>query len=705
MTDSNVGAEENVASSGAHVEGTSTCEIEEAVGPEVSDGGSSTLGEAVTPHTIINYLEIEDEEDELFKQTPSPPRRKGDGARVIEADLGFDDDEDNPASMRPRKSRGGSDLISRVASTDNPATSDCNLYNSDMPVDNLTLEETEMHPLDGLSMPSWIGDYQQQWNENVFANNQQDSNPSIPLNPDASYSRLLGKETASDSDCESFDTQTSLESGLSTTWKVGDTLGEPEEEPALPSNISQPKPPNPSSGIWNRLFRAKDPNRTKFEKYAHDLRSCIDEMEQGINDCQSQIKAIKKEMRKETKKWRRYAQVTMENMARTYFENRLLHVNSKIHVFAKRLEVLNQRLNQVQQVLDGKDMKSFNIQWFDEDGNFLHPTALPLPEDAQTLTESCETMETVVADLRQQYTELKKQSTQKKSREQRHNFFTKEIDIAFQHKQIARGTDADNKFHWHPSHIEGTQLNFNCLVLDQRYSPGVLLHRWYSKIEKQDKVEPQLITGFIDYLSKYLIGHYNLDSKYYQTIILFLERLIFPRIVASDKKPLFRSQMTDAEKKQDEVFREKAAWLRTLSQDKLGINPKFCKKDIDESNLEKYDRADLPFGPCIEALVGEARVQVPTDILYSILQAILKINVCAQSYCSNKDEMIGADDLFPMVVYVVVHSKVPDINARLGFLERYLKFEHAHRGEAAMCRSLLQAAVAYITSCDKTDFE
>ena len=97
-----------------------------------------------------------------------------------------------------------------------------------------------------------------------------------------------------------------------------------------------------------------------------------------------------------------------------YFENRLLHVNSKIHVFAKRLEVLNQRLNQVQQVLDGKDMKSFNIQWFADDGNFLHPTALPLPEDAQSLTESCETMETVVADLRQQYTELKKVNFQEK---------------------------------------------------------------------------------------------------------------------------------------------------------------------------------------------------------------------------------------------------------------------------------------------------
>jgi len=663
---------------------------------ENSDGRDSTSELTITP---LDYLEVEDE-DELFTQTLKT--KKGEN-RIIEANLGFDDD-DEPQSVRRRDARG---IEAPTIGIDDPITSDevakCNLDNF-TPVDILNMEETDDHPLDGLNISSWIGEYQEQWNENVLKNSED-----VPhaLNPEQSYSRLLMGREPSDSDAESVDTQASLESGTN-TWKVGDTLGEIDEIDVPPPNINQPKPANPSSGIFSRLFRAKDVNRTRFEKYAHDLRSCIDDMEQGINDCQSQIKAIKKEMRKETKKWRRYAQVTMENMARTYFENRLLYVNSRIQLFARRLEVLNGRLNQVQQVLDGKDMNTFNIEWFGDDGELIPPNALPLPADAIDLTESCLTMEGVVADLRSQYTELKKQSLKKKSKEERKPHFEKELDIAYKRRQHARHATEESKFHWHPAYVEGTQLNFNCLVLDQRYSPGVLLHRWYSKIEKQPEVEPTSITSFIDYLATYLISHYKLDPKYYQTIVLFLERLIFPRIMTANKKPLFRSQMTEKEIEQDQLFRSKATWLRQLSQENIGINPKFCKKDIDESNLETCRKADVPFGPCIEALVGEARVQVPTDILQNILQAIRKINSCAQSYCNNNNEnkeiMIGADDLFPMVVYVVVHSKVRDINARLGFLERYVKHAVKYFGEAALCLSLLQAAVAYISSREPKDF-
>eukprot|EP00494_Astrolonche_serrata_P024559 UN24818 len=283
-------------------------------------------------------------------------------------------------------------------------------------------------------------------------------------------------------------------------------------------------------------------------------------------------------MKRETKKWRRFAQVTMENSARTYFENRLLYIGSKLRVSSVRLETFQERLNQVSMVLDGKDMNAYGKTWFDENGNFIAPLNLPLSKESEQLVESCNTMEQVVADLKKQYLEDKQVASQRKTREERHTDFTNILDLAFAKQTSARCSTEASKFYWHPPHIKGTQLKFNCLVLDERYSPGVILRRWYSKTEKQESVDPQAITAFIDYLAKYLINHYTLDDKYTRTLILFLDRLIFPRIKCKDKKPLSISQRTDVEKKADELFYKKSCWLRLCTQDQMGIKKIFVKR-------------------------------------------------------------------------------------------------------------------------------
>lgn len=617
-------------------------------------------------------------EDELmFSQTPTPCSNK---RKQIVANLGFDDDDDAPVIRRD------------LSGSEEPASP---------PLDNLALESTENHPL-ALSdqLPSWIGTLQQQYQTNVNIENENSEPQRSPSSNSISYEISKIKEPdPSDSDAESI--------GSNAQWNVSESCNAEENKSVGDENlpkIGQPLAAPRSNSFFGRLFRSKDPNRTQFERYAQELRHAIDDEEQSIEDCQNEAKQIKKDMRKETKKWRRFAQVSMENMARTYFENRLLLIGSKIEISAARLEVLNERLNHVGRVLDGQNMNSLSVVWFDESGNFMAPTDLPVPPEVHNMIESCNTMKQVVDDLKIQYMELRKESSVKKKRDERHGSFSKVLEIAYTQKQSARHSNVESKFYWHPPHIPGTQLKFNCLVLDERYSPGILLRRWYSKVEKQESVEPQAITAFIDYLTKYLINHYNLDSKYFATIVLFLDRLIFPRIKSNNKKPLFRAQQTEQESKADHIFFKKSCWLRLLTQEQIGINPDFCKKEIDENDLSKYDKLDVPFGPAIQNLV-EARVFVPTDIFYSILQSIRCINSCAQAHCYKENAVICADDLFPMVVYVVVHSRLSDINTRLGLLERYIKHEIKYFGEAAICLSLLQAAVAYISGRTPSEFD
>ena len=71
-------------------------------------------------------------------------------------------------------------------------------------------------------------------------------------------------------------------------------------------------------------------------------------------------------------------------------------------------------------------------------------------------------------------------------------------------------------------------------------------------------------------------------------------------------------------------------------------------------------------------------------------QMFVFINLrCAQDYATG-DARVTADDLFPMVVYVVMNSNLDDLNQRLGFLERYIKEEVKFFGEPAICLTLLQ---------------
>jgi hypothetical protein len=53
-------------------------------------------------------------------------------------------------------------------------------------------------------------------------------------------------------------------------------------------------------------------------------------------------------------------------------------------------------------------MNSLSVVWFDESGNFMAPTDLPVPPEVHNMIESCNTMKQVVDDLKIQYMELRK---------------------------------------------------------------------------------------------------------------------------------------------------------------------------------------------------------------------------------------------------------------------------------------------------------
>jgi len=487
------------------------------------------------------------------------------------------------------------------------------------------------------------------------------------------------------------------------TWRAADEDNEFSHKiPHItlqPPKVGQPKPAEPRKGLFSRFFRSRDMNRAKFERYAYTLRSAIESFEQNIQKNQKETKKIRKLMSKDTAKWRKFAATMMEDMARNYYENWLLLASCRVQVAARRMEVAQEWFNDAQQVLDGRNMNSFAHRWFGPDGGFIPPDNIPLPEDALEVVQSCETMEQVVSALQEQYKAKKKEAERKKSREERRVILLEILELAYETRQIARHSTKEHEFHWHPHDLQApqqqsAQVLFNSFILDQRHSPGILIHKWYSTIEKDTSVSPQSIIEFIEYLSAHLAGFHMLERRHNQIISLFLERLIFPRILICKEIPLYTFQIQPEDLERDKKFIENCAWMCNLTQDKLGMNPMFQKRD---------DDGEKPFQLAIDA-ISEIKKKVPTDILFSILDTVRKINQCAQDYAIG-DARVTADDLFPMVVYVVINSDLDDLNQRLGFLERYIKEEVKFFGEPAICLTLLQAAVAYICERSPEDFK
>merc|ERR1712154_622540 len=57
---------------------------------------------------------------------------------------------------------------------------------------------------------------------------------------------------------------------------------------------------------------------------------------------------------------------------------------------------------------------------------------------------------------------------------------------------------------------------------------------------------------------------------------------------------------------------------------------------------------------------------------------------------------LSADDLFPILVWIIIHCRIDDIHMRLGYLQKFLDDSIKFFGEVGMCLSLVQAAAEFI---------
>ncbi|XP_043839669.1 VPS9 domain-containing protein 1 isoform X2 [Dromiciops gliroides] len=114
------------------------------------------------------------------------------------------------------------------------------------------------------------------------------------------------------------------------------------------------------------------------------------------------------------------------------------------------------------------------------------------------------------------------------------------------------------------------------------------------------------------------------------------------------------------------------------------------------------ESASYPYCTAVQELGLMVLESCPQKKLECIVRALRKICECAEEYCRAKESRlqpsmmaIGADDLLPILSYVVLKSNLPQLVSECAALEEFIH-EGYLIGEEGYCLTSLQSALSYV---------
>eukprot|EP01084_Bolivina_argentea_P089620 161671_1 len=263
---------------------------------------------------------------------------------------------------------------------------------------------------------------------------------------------------------------------------------------------------------------------------------------------------------------------------------------------------------------------------------FKNPNDLQLASNIAGLQDALVTLIDVESKLRTQYESLIKTIMIQQTPSARGNVYRKLILSAYGEKYLIRSQN----YHYHPPDDKGLQVEFNCLLIDDRYCEGKLLRKWRKDIQKKYQKTKYIVSAedvgdFLQDITTLILREYpiyqrddwdpkclddkdttnlidiskmhNYKMKYvdtYYVLKLYLDRLVFPRLsfnnnqnckdnnddtnhtiienIKDKKIPIWISLYSAEEKEFDKEFDMNCEWMRNLSQSQIGIPLNFQKR-------------------------------------------------------------------------------------------------------------------------------
>jgi len=470
-----------------------------------------------------------------------------------------------------------------------------------------------------------------------------------------------------------------------------------ESEEAKSSGYPIGQPKKASSWFMSKVTKIlkTDPNRIEFERYIKLCEKTIKEIEERNRRHESVMAEAEELMKTDIQRWQRFANTDLMSMARTYFEHRKLYLESRIERNRVLCELIQENVDACDKVLAGSDIENYRNKLFDGGNSFINPHSLIRKSEGKKLWDdsTMKTMKSCLSHLKNQYTHAVAKATLKESENSRKKAFHTLLAEAYDKRdRCVRSASEENAFYYHEPAID-TQTKFNRLLIDERTKIGEFLNRWRRAVETDERIDlGSAILHLIPYVCSFLVEKYDIPPHFKRCLRLFVDRLLFPRIRGYKGLPVFETLRTKRESDGDAIFTKYCKRLRANGQQDI---PEVFRKVSDTPFDPEVVSSNMPYYDAMQAMHDATRFVVPTDILHALLRALRLIHTDGQKYASEKGQRaaLSADDLFPIVVFVLTHSRIDDVNTRLGHLERFLPKSVKNFGEVGLTLCLIQAGV------------
>jgi len=266
------------------------------------------------------------------------------------------------------------------------------------------------------------------------------------------------------------------------------------------------------------------------------------------------------------------------------------------------------------------------------------------------------------------------------------------------------------------------QIKFSEQVEDERTREGRLFQRWVEmvKLKTTEKTHPEEVMAFVNYYVQCLkqswgmrvdtpleyafekAGLPSADAALLQLVQDIVFRRLWHLVFGYNK------ETNDVK---DLIWRQKVLGVRKLPFKQLGV-PKeyfpegFIEEDAEEqtAGVRQQESAEpieapssFPF-QCSSWMLSQMGICLtPKSMITCMFQGIELLQTEAQKY-SKESSLLGADALFPIFAFSILHADLPYIHQCLQFLKNFSGSDAM--GEEVYYMTMMEAAVAFIMKFD-----
>jgi len=170
---------------------------------------------------------------------------------------------------------------------------------------------------------------------------------------------------------------------------------------------------------------------------------------------------------------------------------------------------------------------------------------------------------------------------------------------------------------------------------------------------------------------------------------LCVDLVLFPRVYPS----LF-DWFLQKNKENDELVDKKFQIFAAVQPAHVGVRKQFWLEDTSSG------KTNPPYQKAIDFLRRLSSITTTSSKLQCLVDTSKAVVECASKYWEGKQSVvIGADDLVPIISYVIIKAAVRTMHAEISLVDEFIP-ESMMIGEAGYCLSTFQTCLFYIQSMD-----